>query len=84
VFILLCDHQTCHCRAVSAFGLAALAVKVSRAGDVMPNSDERKNQKNLRDYESVGIRFASSCGGGGAGGLVDRLLRFLANDQFSS
>jgi len=50
----------------------------------MSNSDERKNQKNLRDYESVGIRFASSCGGGGAGGLVDRLLRFLANDQFSS
>jgi hypothetical protein len=43
--------------AVFTGGLAGLAVKVCRAGDVMPNSDERKNQKNLRDYESVGIRF---------------------------
>jgi hypothetical protein len=47
VSILFCNHGANRCRAVSTGGLAALAVKVfrkNRAGEVLPNSDERKNQ----------------------------------------
>ena len=39
--------------AVSTGGLAALAVKVSRknrAGEILPNSDERKNQ-NVNEHD---------------------------------